>query len=63
MQHTNLHKNVHREAPLCAYIFTAEAEVQNLFKRDIQSGGMCMNDTIMHYAGKRRLVLKQKIKK
>uniref|UniRef100_A0A0A1WJM9 Fatty aldehyde dehydrogenase n=1 Tax=Zeugodacus cucurbitae TaxID=28588 RepID=A0A0A1WJM9_ZEUCU len=39
-----------REAPLCAYIFTAEAEVQNLFKRDIQSGGMCMNDTIMHYA-------------
>uniref|UniRef100_A0A034VXH6 Aldehyde dehydrogenase, dimeric NADP-preferring n=2 Tax=Bactrocera dorsalis TaxID=27457 RepID=A0A034VXH6_BACDO len=51
-----------REAPLCAYIFTAEAEVQNLFKRDIQSGGMCMNDTIMHYAGKRRLVLKQQNK-
>ncbi|XP_053967054.1 aldehyde dehydrogenase, dimeric NADP-preferring isoform X1 [Anastrepha ludens] len=39
-----------REAPLCAYIFTADAAVQNLFTRDIQSGGMCLNDTIMHYA-------------
>lgn len=41
-----------RENPLVLYIFTSEAEVLNLFVNGTQSGGMCVNDTIMHYAGK-----------
>ncbi|XP_034651175.1 aldehyde dehydrogenase, dimeric NADP-preferring isoform X5 [Drosophila subobscura] len=39
-----------RESPLVLYIFTSETEVQNLFVNGTQSGGMCVNDTIMHYA-------------
>lgn len=42
-----------RESPLVLYIFTSETEVQNLFINGTQSGGLCVNDTIMHYAGKR----------
>lgn len=34
------------------YIFTSENEVLDLFVNGTQSGGMCVNDTIMHYAGK-----------
>lgn len=41
-----------RESPLVLYIFTPTAEVQNLFINGTQSGGLCVNDTIMHYAGK-----------
>jgi len=43
----------HRESPLVLYIFTSETDVQNLFINGTQSGGLCVNDTIMHYAGKR----------
>ncbi|XP_022230976.2 aldehyde dehydrogenase, dimeric NADP-preferring isoform X3 [Drosophila obscura] len=39
-----------RESPLVLYIFTSETEVQNLFVNGTQSGGLCVNDTIMHYA-------------
>ncbi|KAL9912830.1 aldehyde dehydrogenase type III isoform 3-T3 [Glossina fuscipes fuscipes] len=39
-----------RESPLVAYIFTMETEVQNLFKNGTRSGGILLNDTIMHYA-------------
>ncbi|XP_030368942.1 aldehyde dehydrogenase family 3 member B1 isoform X5 [Scaptodrosophila lebanonensis] len=39
-----------RESPLVLYIFTTETEVQNLFINGTHSGGMCLNDTIMHYA-------------
>ncbi|XP_033252998.1 aldehyde dehydrogenase, dimeric NADP-preferring-like isoform X3 [Drosophila miranda] len=39
-----------RESPLVLYIFTSETEVKNLFVNGTQSGGMCVNDTIMHYA-------------
>ncbi|XP_068144783.1 aldehyde dehydrogenase family 3 member B1 isoform X5 [Drosophila tropicalis] len=39
-----------RENPLVLYIFTSETEVQNLFINGTQSGGACINDTIMHYA-------------
>ncbi|XP_017838439.1 aldehyde dehydrogenase family 3 member B1 isoform X4 [Drosophila busckii] len=38
-----------RESPLVLYIFTSESEVLNLFVNGTQSGGMCVNDTIMHY--------------
>ncbi|KAL7735970.1 hypothetical protein ACLKA6_002401 [Drosophila palustris] len=39
-----------RENPLVLYIFTSETEVLDLFVNGTQSGGMCVNDTIMHYA-------------
>lgn len=39
-----------REKPLVLYVFTTDADVKNLFIRGTQSGGMCINDTIMHYA-------------
>ncbi|XP_050744108.1 aldehyde dehydrogenase, dimeric NADP-preferring isoform X2 [Drosophila biarmipes] len=39
-----------RESPLVLYIFTSETDVQNLFINGTQSGGLCVNDTIMHYA-------------
>ncbi|XP_067632513.1 aldehyde dehydrogenase, dimeric NADP-preferring isoform X2 [Eurosta solidaginis] len=39
-----------RDAPLCAYIFTTESSMQNLFIRDIHAGGMSLNDTIMQFA-------------
>lgn len=42
-----------RESPLAMYIFTMEPEVQNLFIHGTQSGGILLNDTIMHYAGKK----------
>ncbi|XP_062129535.1 aldehyde dehydrogenase, dimeric NADP-preferring isoform X2 [Drosophila sulfurigaster albostrigata] len=39
-----------RENPLVLYIFTTETDVLDLFVNGTQSGGMCVNDTIMHYA-------------
>ncbi|EDW01169.1 GH20599 [Drosophila grimshawi] len=39
-----------RENPLVLYIFTTETEVLDLFVNSTQSGGLCVNDTIMHYA-------------
>ncbi|XP_059224715.1 aldehyde dehydrogenase, dimeric NADP-preferring isoform X3 [Stomoxys calcitrans] len=38
-----------RESPLAMYIFTTEPEIQNLFINSTRSGGMLLNDTIMHY--------------
>lgn len=34
------------------YIFTTDNQVQDLFINATQAGSMCMNDTIMQYAGK-----------
>lgn len=34
------------------YIFTLDNQVQDLFINGTQAGSMCMNDTIMQYAGK-----------
>lgn len=34
------------------YIFTSENQVQDLFINGTQAGSMCVNDTIMQYAGK-----------
>lgn len=49
----NLFRNIPiRENPLVLYIFTTETEVLDLFVNGTQSGGLCVNDTIMHYAGK-----------
>ena len=39
-----------RENPLALYVFTTEADVKDLFIGGTQSGGMCINDTIMHCA-------------
>ncbi|TMW41086.1 hypothetical protein DOY81_013835 [Sarcophaga bullata] len=47
-----------RESPLVMYIFTMEPEVQNLFVHGTQSGGILLNDTIMHYAGKKKYMEK-----
>lgn len=41
-----------RESPLAMYIFTSEEDIQNLFINTTRSGGILLNDTIMHYAGK-----------
>ena len=46
-----------RESPLVMYIFTMEPEVQNLFVHGTQSGGILLNDTIMHYAGKKKYMM------
>ena len=37
-----------RDKPLALYLFTASEEVQELFTRRTSSGGICINDTIMH---------------
>lgn len=34
------------------YIFTLDSQVQDLFINATQAGSMCVNDTIMQYAGK-----------
>lgn len=34
------------------YIFTTDSQVQDLFINGTQAGSMCINDTIMQYAGK-----------
>lgn len=35
------------------YIFTTEPDIQKLFINSTRAGGMLLNDTIMHYAGKK----------
>ena len=37
-----------RDKPLALYLFTASEKVQELFTRRTSSGGICINDTIMH---------------
>lgn len=41
-----------RDTALVMYIFTLDNQVQDLFINATQAGSMCMNDTIMQYAGK-----------
>ena len=38
--------------PLVLYVFSTEGQVQDLFVHGTRSGAMCINDTIMQYAGK-----------
>ncbi|MBT3585098.1 MAG: aldehyde dehydrogenase family protein, partial [Halobacteriovoraceae bacterium] len=35
------------DKPLAAYLFTSDRELQGRFEREISSGGMCINDTIV----------------
>jgi acyl-CoA reductase-like NAD-dependent aldehyde dehydrogenase len=37
-----------REKPLALYVFTADSRVQKLFTERTSSGGLCINDCIMH---------------
>ena len=37
-----------RDKPLALYLFTTSEKVQELFTRKTSSGGICINDTIMH---------------
>ncbi|XP_008485684.2 aldehyde dehydrogenase, dimeric NADP-preferring, partial [Diaphorina citri] len=40
-----------RPKPLTLYLFSSNAQVQELFIHQTHSGSMCINDTVMHYAG------------
>ena len=37
-----------REKPLAMYIFSAREGIIDLFTKNTSSGGICINDTIMH---------------
>lgn len=37
-----------REKPLAAYVFTSKKEVEELMVASISSGGMVVNDVVMH---------------
>ena len=37
-----------RDKPLALYVFTGRDKVADLFTRHTSSGGLCINDTIMH---------------
>ncbi|KAL1497377.1 hypothetical protein ABEB36_008358 [Hypothenemus hampei] len=39
-----------REKPLALYVFTKRTEVKQKFLEETSSGGVCINDTIMHVA-------------
>ncbi|XP_066153085.1 aldehyde dehydrogenase, dimeric NADP-preferring-like [Euwallacea fornicatus] len=39
-----------REKPLAMYIFTKDRKTKNYFLRNTSSGGVCINDTLMHLA-------------
>jgi len=42
-----------RPKPLACYLFTTKKKQQAQFETDISSGGMCINDTIMHITNPR----------
>lgn len=35
------------------YVFSAQKEITDLFIQQTQTGNICINDTIMHYNGKK----------
>ena len=37
-----------RPKPLAAYVFTALKDVESQFVADVSSGGMVVNDTVLH---------------
>lgn len=39
-----------REKPLALYVFSNDKSIVNLFEKQTSSGGVCVNDTIMHFA-------------
>jgi len=38
-----------RPKPLAAYVFTASKDVESQFVADVSSGGMVVNDTVLHF--------------
>ncbi|XP_063706517.1 aldehyde dehydrogenase family 3 member B1-like [Culicoides brevitarsis] len=36
--------------PLALYVFSADSQVQKLFIKNVSAGGMCINETILHYS-------------
>ena len=39
-----------REKPLAFYLFSDNNSEINYFKQEVSSGGMCINDTLIHIA-------------
>ncbi|KAK9885523.1 hypothetical protein WA026_011015 [Henosepilachna vigintioctopunctata] len=39
-----------REKPLALYIFSNDKKTVDIFEKETSSGGVCVNDTIMHFA-------------
>lgn len=39
-----------REKPLALYVFSNDKNIVGLFEKQTSSGGVCVNDTIMHFA-------------
>lgn len=46
--------HTHRETALVMYIFTTDKQVQDLIVTSTQAGSICINDTVMQYAGKKQ---------
>lgn len=49
------HRNQHahyRNTALVMYLFTLDTNIQELVTQSTQAGSMCLNDTVMQYAGK-----------
>jgi len=42
-----------KSVPLAMYAFTSDRDIQDLLLSEIRSGGACINDTIMHLAGRK----------
>lgn len=47
-----------REKPLALYVFSNKTSDKDLFITNTTAGGVTVNDTLMHYAG--RIQIKQK---
>lgn len=43
-----------REKPLALYIFSKDEDLQQIFLKQVSSGGVTINDVIFHLASKRR---------
>lgn len=41
-----------RDTALVMYMFTLDTNIQDLITQSTQAGSMCLNDTVMQYAGK-----------
>lgn len=39
-----------REHPLCAYIFTSDVKIREMFVQVIRTGSMCINDCVVHFS-------------
>lgn len=46
-----------RAKPLAAYVFTSKKEVKELMVASISSGGMVVNDTVLHVRSQSQLLI------